>query len=169
RTADLDIPTPDRVLDLREVEPDVLISLHLNSSSNPDVSGVSTYYKHMGSKKLSEHILDGMLKLGLNEFGLIGNFNFLLNSPIEYSNTLVEIAFLSNPDDEKRVLEPKFHKQTAIQIFKELKAWLKEERKYKIIQDRSIFMNFIMNYMVVSILFFLFLSVCCVSESSSSK
>lgn len=129
RTADLDIPTPDRVLNLQEVDPDVLISLHLNSSSNPDVSGVSTYYKHMGGKKLSENILDEMLKLGLNEFGLIGNFNFLLNSPIEYPNTLVEIAFLSNPDDEKRVLDPKFHKQTAKQIFKGLKTWLKEVQK----------------------------------------
>lgn len=126
RTTDLEYPTPDRVVDLRKTSPDILISLHLNSSSNPEVKGVSTYYKNLHSRTLSKHILDKMLDLGLNEFGLIGNFNFSLNSPIEYPNTLVEIAFISNEEDEQRILDPKFHKQTAKQIVKGLKNWLKE-------------------------------------------
>lgn len=126
RTTDLEYPTLDRVVDLRKVQPDILISLHLNSSSNREVKGVSTYYKNLHSRALSKHILDQMLDLGLNEFGLIGNFNFSLNSPIEYPNTLVEIAFISNEEDEQRILDPKFHKQTAKQIVKGLKNWLKE-------------------------------------------
>lgn len=125
RTDDIEVTTTDRVLKLREIKPDLLISLHLNASSNTSVKGVSTYYKHAGSKKVSKFILDEMLKLDLNEFGLIGNFNFLLNSPIEYPNTLVEIAFLSNEEDEKRILEPKFHKQTADKIYQGIKKWLK--------------------------------------------
>lgn len=125
RTEDVEVATTDRVLQLREVRPDLLISLHLNASSNPNVKGVSTYYKHAGSKEVSSQILDEMLKLDLNEFGLIGNFNFLLNSPIEYPNTLVEIAFLSNEEDEKRILDPKFHKQTAEKIYRGVINWLK--------------------------------------------
>lgn len=125
RTDDIEVATTDRVLRLREVRPDLLISLHLNASSNANVKGVSTYYKHAGSKEVSRQILDEMLKLDLNEFGLIGNFNFLLNSPTEYPNTLVEIAFLSNEEDEKRILEPKFHKQTADKIYQGIKKWLK--------------------------------------------
>ena len=126
RTTDQDIATTDRVLKLREIKPDVLISLHLNSSSNKTVKGVSTYYNHGGSRILSQHILKQMLKLDLNEFGLIGNFNFLLNSPTEYPNSLVEIAFLSNAEDEAKIIDPKFHKQTAEQIYKGLVSWLKE-------------------------------------------
>jgi len=126
RNEDVDIATTDRVLQLREVKPDLLISLHFNASSRPEVKGVSTYYHHIGSREVSKYILDEMLDLGLNEFGLIGNFNFLLNSPTEYPNSLVEIAFLSNPDDEKRILDEKFHKQTADKIYRGIVKWLKE-------------------------------------------
>ncbi|MBL1408886.1 N-acetylmuramoyl-L-alanine amidase [Sphingobacterium faecale] len=126
RTEDIDIATTDRVLKLREVKPDLLISLHLNASSRTEVKGVSTYYHHNGSRGVSKYILDEMLDLGLNEFGLIGNFNFLLNSPTEYPNSLVEIAFLSNPEDEQRILNEKFHKQTADKIYKGIVKWLKE-------------------------------------------
>lgn len=126
RTEDIDMATTDRVLKLRAVKPDLLISLHLNASSKTDVKGVSTYYHHNGSREVSKYILDEMLDLGLNEFGLIGNFNFLLNSPTEYPNSLVEIAFLSNPEDEQRILDEKFHKQTADKIYKGIVRWLKE-------------------------------------------
>lgn len=126
RTEDIDIATTDRVLKLREVKPDLLISLHLNASSRKEVKGVSTYYHHNGSREVSKYILDEMLDLGLHEFGLIGNFNFLLNSPTEYPNSLVEIAFLSNPEDEQKILNEKFHKQTADKIYKGIVRWLKE-------------------------------------------
>ena len=126
RTEDIDIATTDRVLKLRAVKPDLLISLHLNASSKTEIKGASTYYHHNGSREVSKYILDEMLDLGLNEFGLIGNFNFLLNSPTEYPNSLVEIAFLSNPEDEQRILNEKFHKQTADKIYKGIVKWLKE-------------------------------------------
>lgn len=129
RTDDIDVATTDRVLMLREVKPDLLISLHLNAASRPEVKGVSTYYNHNGSRDVSKYILDEMLKLNLNEFGLIGNFNFLLNSATEYPNTLVEIAFLSNAEDEKRILEEKFHKQTADKIYRGIVRWLKAVEK----------------------------------------
>ncbi|WP_164121946.1 MULTISPECIES: N-acetylmuramoyl-L-alanine amidase [Sphingobacterium] len=126
RTEDIDVATTDRVLKLRAVKPDLLISLHLNASSRTAVKGVSTYYHHNGSRQVSKYILDEMLDLGLNEYGLIGNFNFLLNSPTEYPNSLVEIAFLSNPEDEQRILNEKFHKQTAGKIYKGIVRWLKK-------------------------------------------
>ena len=126
RTGDYEVSTTDRVRTLKGINPDILISLHLNASSNTQVSGVSTYYKQQQSKALASSILQQMLKLDLNEFGLIGNFNFLLNAPIEYPNTLVEIAFLSNPEDEEKVLQPAFHSKVAKQIYKGLKDWIKE-------------------------------------------
>lgn len=126
RREDIDISTTDRVINLRKVNPDLLISLHLNASSNVNVKGVSTYYHHNGSRQLSQSILNEMLETGLEEFGLIGNFNFLLNSPIEYPNSLVEIAFLSNAEDEKIILDENFHKQTAEKIYKGIVRWLKD-------------------------------------------
>jgi N-acetylmuramoyl-L-alanine amidase len=129
RTTDTTFATTDRVLLLQDVMPHVLISIHLNSSGLPAVQGVSTYYKHIGFRPLSQAVLHQMLELDLHEFGNVGNFNFTLNAPTDFPNTLVEVAFLSNPEDEKRILDPRFHKQVAKKIYKGLRDWLRQVRR----------------------------------------
>jgi N-acetylmuramoyl-L-alanine amidase len=126
RNGDEDLTMVDRTLLLRRQEPDLLISIHLNSSSNPAVSGVSTYYRYVGFRPLSVNILDRMLELKLNNFGNVGSFNFSLSGPTEYPNCLVEVAFLSNAEDEKRILDPSFRKDVAYKIYKGIGDWLKE-------------------------------------------
>jgi N-acetylmuramoyl-L-alanine amidase len=129
RTSDTNVNNVDRVLMLQDAMPDLLISLHLNSSGNTNVKGVSTYYKHIGFRLLTTSILHRMLQLNLNEFGNIGSFNFTLNAPTDFPNSLVEIAFLSNPEDEKKILNPRFHKAVAKKIHRGVKDWLKTVRK----------------------------------------
>lgn len=128
RTQDVDLSMIDRMLMPRQQDPDVLISIHLNSSSNQNVKGVSTYYRYIGFRPLSEKILDHMLDLDLNNFGNIGAFNFALSGPTEYPNCLVEVAFLSNKEDEQRILEKKFHKDVAKKIYKGIRDWTKTIR-----------------------------------------
>ena len=125
REEDKDLSMIDRTLMLRQRDPDILISIHLNSSGNENVNGVSTYYRYIGFRTLSQKILDRMLQSGLNNYGNIGAFNFALNGPTEYPNCLVEVAFLSNKEDEKRILDPSFHKTIARKIYKGIKDWLK--------------------------------------------
>jgi len=125
RGEDKELSMIDRTLMLREKDPDILISIHLNSSGNQNVKGVSTYYRYIGFKPLSEKILNRMLQLELNDFGNIGAFNFALSGPTEYPNCLVEVAFLSNREDEQKILDPDFHKATAKKIYKGIKDWLK--------------------------------------------
>jgi N-acetylmuramoyl-L-alanine amidase len=67
-----------------------------------------------------------MLTLGLKEFGNVGNFNFSLNGPTDYPNALVEVAFLSNPEDEKKILKPAFRKAVAHEIFLGITDWLNQ-------------------------------------------
>jgi N-acetylmuramoyl-L-alanine amidase len=57
-----------------------------------------------------------MLELGLKVFGNSGNFNFMLNSPVEYPNALVELLFLSNPEDEMKILDEGFQQQMVDKI-----------------------------------------------------
>jgi N-acetylmuramoyl-L-alanine amidase len=102
-----------------------MISVHLNSSSNSNVKGTSTYYRYIGFRALSQYMLDRMLDLKLNNFGNIGAFNFALSGPTEYPNCLVEVAFLSNEEDEKRIIDERFQKDVAEQIYKGIKDWLK--------------------------------------------
>ena len=124
RTGDTTLEMKDRILTLREKNPDFLISLHFNSSTSDSIKGSSTYYKHIGFRPLSQTILKRMLELKMNEYGNVGNFNFGLNAPTDFVNCLLEIGFLSNPEEEKRLVNPVFQKRVAQQIIKGINDWL---------------------------------------------
>jgi N-acetylmuramoyl-L-alanine amidase len=129
RTSDTNLINVDRVLLLRDAMPDILISLHLNSSANPNIKGVSTYYKHIGFRPFAKALLNRMLQLELSEFGEVGNFNFTLSAPTDFPNSLIEIAFLSNAEDERKIIEPRFQKAVAKKVYKGIKDWLKLVRE----------------------------------------
>jgi N-acetylmuramoyl-L-alanine amidase len=109
---------------------DILISIHANSigySTDPrKVSGTSTYYKHICYRSLSVAIYKRMLELELKPFGNIGNFNFTLNSPTEIPNVLVETAFMSNPNDEIKLMDGVFKEKMVMQIVQGIQDWLYE-------------------------------------------
>ncbi len=125
RENDISLSMVERIEMLKKEDPDFLISIHLNSSVRDSVKGVSTYYRYIGFRPLSQYILESMVELGLFEFGNVGNFNFSLNGPTDYPNCLVEVAFLSNKEDEQRILDPEFHKEVADKITEGIKKWLR--------------------------------------------
>ncbi len=107
---------------------DILISIHANSvgyTTNPaDVRGVSTYYKYLAYRPLSVCIIKRILDLDLPAYGNVGSFNFLLNSPTELPNVLVEQAYMSNPLDEMKLLDDDFRKKIAKAIVKGIEDFL---------------------------------------------
>jgi len=127
RTEDTTYDNHDRYTFFKEKNPDLLISIHLNSSGDPvRVKGVSTYYKYIGYRSLTQFILKEMLAMGLGEFGNVGNFNFILNGFTEFPNVLVETLFISHPEDETNVLNANYRKQMAEKIVAGVKEWLKQ-------------------------------------------
>ncbi|MGE5403203.1 MAG: N-acetylmuramoyl-L-alanine amidase [Ignavibacteriales bacterium] len=107
---------------------DILISIHSNatgSSSDPGlVKGISTYYKYIGFRPLSTFIYDEVLKTGLQPFGNVGSFNFTLNSATELPSVLVELAFMSNPEDEMKLMDDEFRQELAEKIVKGVQKFL---------------------------------------------
>lgn len=129
REKDTTLSMIERTQMLREWDPDFLISIHLNSSGRDTISGVSTYYRYIGFRPLTEFILKRMKGLGLKEYGNVGNFNFSLSGPTEYPNCLVEVAFLSNVQDEKKILSTAFHRTVAAKIVLGIKDWLRSLKR----------------------------------------
>jgi N-acetylmuramoyl-L-alanine amidase len=127
RTNDTTFGNTDRVLWLQQHQPDILVSLHLNSADG-ETKGSSTYYKHIGFRPLSIAILKKMLAAGMDEYGNTGNFNFLLNQPTDFPNALLEIGFLSNRSDERKILSPKFHALVAKQVYLGIVDFLNEAK-----------------------------------------
>ena len=132
RTTEKFVDNKERILMYRDSLPDLLVSIHLNSSNDPIyVGGTSTYYRYIGFRKLSRDIYKRMLELGLKEWGNTGSFNFMLNSPIEYPNALVEMLFLSNPEEEMMMMNEDFQQQVADKIVLGIKDFLEECKEKK--------------------------------------
>lgn len=130
RTTEKFVDNKERILFYRDSTPDLLVSIHLNSTEDPiRVSGTSTFYRYIGFRNLSHDIYKRMLELGLNEMGNNGSFNFMLNSPTEYPNALVETLFLSNPEDEMKILDEGFQQQIADKIVQGIKDFLNDCKK----------------------------------------
>lgn len=130
RTKDTTYDNHDRFSFFKEKNPDLLLSIHLNSAADPiRIKGVSTYYKYIGYRSLTQTILSQMLGMGLKEFGNVGNFNFILNGLTEFPNVLVETLFISNPEDEMNVLNEAYRKQMAGKIVLGIKDWLENCKK----------------------------------------
>ncbi|MCB0708788.1 MAG: N-acetylmuramoyl-L-alanine amidase [Chitinophagaceae bacterium] len=127
RTTERFFDNKERILFYRDSTPDLLVSIHLNSSEDPiTVTGTSTFYRYIGFKNLSHAIYKRMLELGLNDMGNNGSFNFMLNSPTEYPNALVETLFLSNPEDEMKILDEGFQQQVADKIVQGIQDFLND-------------------------------------------
>lgn len=124
RNNDTSLSIIERLQMLQTARPDLLLSIHLNSSGNDTIRGTSTFYRYPGFRSLSQSLLKRMLELNLKEFGNVGSFNFGLNGATDYPNCLIEVAFLSNEADEKRILDPAFHKAVARKIYLGLMDWL---------------------------------------------
>jgi N-acetylmuramoyl-L-alanine amidase len=128
RETDATVDNGDRVLQLRHQNPDVLVSIHVNSSGSATVRGTSTYYRYVAFRPLSVALYEQMRQTGLAGFGNVGSFNFGLNGPTEYPNALVETAFVSNPEDEKLLTSPQFQSRMAQAMRTGLEEFLKSCR-----------------------------------------
>ncbi|MCK5572402.1 MAG: N-acetylmuramoyl-L-alanine amidase, partial [Bacteroidetes bacterium] len=120
RCNDSTLSIAERLNTILSSDADILISIHANSigiTTDPNaVKGVSTYFKHVCYRPLSVFLLEELLKTGLRQFGNVGSFNFRLNSPTEMPNALVELAFMSNPEDEMKLLDAEFREDLAERI-----------------------------------------------------
>ncbi|MBO0934562.1 N-acetylmuramoyl-L-alanine amidase [Fibrella aquatilis] len=122
RETDTTLGPSDRILAMRKLLPNLVVSVHFNSAGGAGVRGVSTYYKHLGFRPWSQAVLAQLLtQLPVTEFGNVGHFNFFFNSPTDYPNLLVEGPFLSTPTDEALAIDPAFRQKMAKAIWKGLR------------------------------------------------
>lgn len=132
RTKEVFFDNKERILFYRDSVPDLLLSIHLNSAADPiRAGGTSTFYRYLGFRPLSVYIHNRMLELGLKDYGNIGSFNFMLNSPTEYPNALIETLFISNPEEEMLILDEGFQQKMADKIVAGVKDFLQHTARDK--------------------------------------
>jgi N-acetylmuramoyl-L-alanine amidase len=116
-----------------EAGADFYVSVHANAAGSAGgylrVSGTSTYYQGPHCRRAAQRVYEALLNLGWEEFGVVGNFSY---SPLRNSRTpaiLIEQAFMSNPKDEARLLDPAYQQSQAVAVADALEAFFDEVRE----------------------------------------
>lgn len=106
----------------------MLIAIHANSGGRGylSASGTSTYWHNPFWAPLAEAIYDRLLETGLQEFGVVGAFNYTVIRTSQMPAVLVEQAFLSHAEDEEKLADPAFRQQMAEKIYLGIVDYLKE-------------------------------------------
>jgi N-acetylmuramoyl-L-alanine amidase len=107
---------------------DVFISVHNNAlpdGVNPfENNGTSTYYYHLHSKPLAEHIQKKLVdKLEMGSYGHY-HANFAVTRPTQYLAVLVECTFMILPDEEAKLRGEEFPEKCARAILEGVEDYL---------------------------------------------
>ncbi|MFC1476908.1 family 10 glycosylhydrolase [candidate division KSB1 bacterium] len=99
---------------------DIVVSIHANAAGGRGylrVAGVSTYYNNPFWAEFAEIVYTRLLEAGLDEFGVVGSFNYRVIRLSSKPAILVEQAFLSHAEDEEKLFSEEFRQQIAQKIF----------------------------------------------------
>ena len=129
REGDEDIKLRDRWLTVEEADPDLFVSIHANAAGGHylRVAGTSTYYHNPFWRSLAEQSYDELLKIYLEEFGVIGSFNYMMCRMSNRPSFLVEQAFMSHAGDENKLANPEFRSDLAERVAVAIDEYLNEK------------------------------------------
>lgn len=126
----------DRFVELRAriqganaAKADIFVSIHANSASNPQAAGIETYYwdNHPDSARLAQAIHRHLVEdLGLRDRGVKKN-DYLVLREAQMPAVLVELGFISNPEEERLLTDPSFQQRAAIAIQKGIFDYFQQE------------------------------------------
>ncbi|KLU59345.1 N-acetylmuramoyl-L-alanine amidase LytC precursor [Peptococcaceae bacterium CEB3] len=117
-----------RVKIANDAKADLFVSIHNDSYPNPAVGGTSTYYsadnpQAAESAKLAQDIQTQTVKaLGLQDRG-VREAPFYVIKHTTMPAVLVELAFISNPKEEKLLSSPAFRQEAAQGIYQGILAY----------------------------------------------
>lgn len=120
RTSDIDVSLAVRATTANSINADYFISVHCNAFVAPTASGTEThhYYGSAKGKQLAESVQTELVSaLGLTNRG-VKESDFYVLRATAMPAVLIELAFLSNPDEEKLLNSPDFQNKCANAIFK---------------------------------------------------
>jgi len=116
-----------RIID--ESTPDLVVSIHLNKYSSSSRSGAQVFFKQSDEYgKRAAALMQGFLNTGVNtrNYSALKGDYYILNCS-SYPSVIVEGGFLSNPDDEAKLLTESYRKSLAYYIYCGAIAFLAEQ------------------------------------------
>lgn len=136
RTGDYNVDLYERTNKANKANADIFVSIHFNANTNPSMGGTSTYIyssnepaqasRNEESSRLALCVQAELVKaLGLRDAG-IRNANFVVVRTAAAPAILVEVAFISNPSEEKLLNTESFQNKAAEAIVLGIGKYLSE-------------------------------------------
>ena len=125
RDDDTYVSLEDRVGYSESVKPDVFVSIHVNSSTKEEITGIETHYYRDDSIKLAEVVHKKLANyIKTTDRGLFKSKFYVINHTTSPA-ILVEIGFISNPAERDELLTDKRKQYTAKAIAEGIIEYLK--------------------------------------------
>ena len=130
RNNDVYVSLEDRVEFSENEDPEIFVSIHVNSAVSTDPSGIETHYYHEYSKELAEVIHKHLVKEIPNtkNRGLFKSKFYVINHTTVPA-ILVEMGFLSNVDERNELITDSRKQKTAKAIAEGIIEYLKANGK----------------------------------------
>ncbi len=113
---------------IREANPEVVISIHMNYYSEQYRRGIQVFYSKDSDTELAECV-QSYLNRTMNMPTLNRNFSkmkgdYFVSKESSCPSIIIECGFLSNPNDEALMLDPEYRMLLAYQIFSAVVLYL---------------------------------------------
>lgn len=109
----------ERLRVIKQANPNLVISIHMNSFTDKSAYGAMTYYRKddESGKNVADLIQNSLSTYCGARFksGKIGDY-YVLNSNY-YSAVLIECGFISNPEEERKLKTPEYRKKIVDAIY----------------------------------------------------
>lgn len=129
RGEDISLDLQSRVNLARQAEADLLLSIHYNSLPEDEdprgKSGCTVFYYNPPSRELAGFIYRNLKSLGLKGNGVRWK-SLAVIRPTDLIGVLVEVSYLTNPEDEARILDSDLRRKCAATIANAVGEYLKD-------------------------------------------
>ena len=126
RTDDTYVSLQDRVEFSEIFNPDIFVSIHVNSSNSESPSGIETHYYKDNSLTLAKYIHASMLNnINSKDRGLFKSKFYVINHTTAPA-ILVEIGFISNPNERAQLVTESRKNATAKAIIEGIDGYFKK-------------------------------------------
>jgi N-acetylmuramoyl-L-alanine amidase len=122
-----DVSTKDRaiVAIANGKKADLFVDIHLNCYFYPRIGGTETYYFNPQSKKFAGIIQKALCQTIKTRNRGIKKVTYYTIHHTKMPSVLVEAVYLTNPKEEKLILQPEFQSRVAYGMYKGIKEYVK--------------------------------------------
>jgi len=104
---------------------DLFVDIHLNCYFHPRIGGTETYYFNPRSRKFAQIMQKAVCQTIKRSNRGIKKVAYYTIHHTKMPSVLVESVYLTNPNEEKLILQPEFQSQVAYGMYKGIKEYVK--------------------------------------------